>query len=303
MTMNLWNSGREVIITILMAVYLIVITVLMAKEINSFKELKYAYFQQFWIYIDWTLFAFAWSSLPIYVYKLYALHDLLNHVAQNQISYINLSSLTGWSTTLSILLASCTFIATIKLIRLLRFDRKLSYLTSAIRNSCKNLISFTVILLVLFVAYSQLMFIIYNERTLGYATFLKAMENNFLIILGKFNLTPIVESNFSLGAIIFATYNILIVFVMVNVLIAIVSESFSHARIEAKSIKEISLATHLLKRFGDLLPSNKAEIKPDDYVSYSGTENLQSFEMKVTTLIDNVKGQIDARKHIKFDEF
>ena len=73
----------------------------------------------------------------------------------------------------------------IKLIRLLRFNKKISYLTKTITNCSKDLISFMIVLLILWLAYVQLMYIFYNEKTLGYASFVKAMVTNFLIIMGN----------------------------------------------------------------------------------------------------------------------
>ena len=300
-TMNLWSPTREVIVTACFVTYIIVIVVLMAKEISSIKELKHKYFHEFWIYVDWTLFAFSLTSALIYIYKLYALHDLLNFISENQISNINLSTLIGWNSSLSILLAFCTFIATIKLIRLLRFDKKLSYLTDAFKDCFRKLITFLIVYLIFSLAFCQLMFIIYNDKTLGYATFVKSIKSNFQIILGKFNLNPIVESNFTLGAIIFSTYTILIVFILTNVIITIISESFTKSRNEAKKNKEISLAAHLIKRIGDYLPKQRNQMKPEDYVPPSGVENTQTFEIEVTKLVNSLKSRIEVRKKIEFD--
>ncbi len=302
-TMNLWSSGREVIATACFVTYLIVIVVLMTKEITSMKKLKHEYFYQFWIYVDWALFAFSWASLPVYLYKVYALHDLLNFIAKYQISYVNLSKLTGWNSTLSMLLSFCTFIATIKLIKLLRFDKKLSYLTNAIKNCFKNLISFSIVFLIFSMTFIQLMFVIYNDKSLGYATFIKSFESNFLIILGKFNLNSIVESNFTLGAIIFSAYNILIVFIMTNVIITIISNCFSKTRNEAKKIKEISLIVHLIESIKKNLPKRKFQVSHDDYVPFNGTENMQLFEVETSKLIQIIKHRIDMQKEIEFDQF
>jgi len=300
-TMNLWSPAREAIVTACFVTYLIVIIILMAKEISSIKELKKKYFHQFRIYIDWTLFAFSWISALIYIYKLYALHDLLSFFAEKQISYINLSTLIEWSRSLSILLAFCTFIATIKLIRLLRFDKKLSYLTDAFKDCFKKLITFLIVYLIFSLAFCQLMFIIYNDKTLGYATFVKSMESNFQIILGKFNLNPIVESNFTLGAIIFSTYTILIVFILTNVTVTIISESFTKSRNEAKKNKEISLAAYLIKRIRDNSPKKRYLIKSEDYVPPSGVENTQKFEIEVTKLVNSLKSRIQMGKKIELD--
>jgi len=146
------------------------------------------------------------------------------------------------------------------------------------------------------------MFIIYNEKSIGYATFIKSMESNFQIILGKFNLNTIVESNFTLGAIIFSTYNILIVFVLTNVVITIISTSFIKLRAQNKNNKEISLVAHFFKRIGDNLPKKRSQIKPDDYIPSSGVENIQKLEVEVTKLVDNLKSRIDLGKKLEFDQ-
>ena len=305
-TMNLWSGSREVIATGCMAAYLVVIVVLMTKEIKAYKKLKKLYFKQIWIYVDWSLFACSWTALPMYLYKLYSLHDLLNEVAKNKISYTNLSSISGWNSTLSVFLSLCTFIATLKLIRLLRFNKKLSYLTTTVKNCGKDLVSFMIVFMILWLAYVQLMYIFYYEKTLGFASFTKSMVTNFLIILGKFNLSPLIESNFTASAIIFSSYNIIIVMIMINFLITIISDSFASARAESNKIKEVSLFQHLTTRIKGKLPDlRKNKIYANDkQINYSGyVENTQLFEIYSKKLIDDLKDRIYiARETSNFDE-
>lgn len=306
-TMNLWSGSREVLATGCMAAYLVVIVVLMTKEIKAYKILKKQYFMQFWIYVDWTLFGCSWTALPMYLYKLYAMHSLLNEVAQNKIQYTNLSGLSGWNTTLTIFLSMCTFLATIKLIRLLRFNKKLSYLTTTIKNCSKDLVSFMVVFLILWLAYVQLMYIFYYEKTIEFASFTKSMVTNFLIILGKFNLSPLIEANYTASAIIFSSYNILIVMIMVNFLITIISDSFAAARVESGKIKEVSLFEHLTKRIKSKMPDlsrNKIYVQ-DKKVNYSSyIENTQLFEIYTKKLVDDLKDRIyiERESNAAFDK-
>ena len=294
-TINLWADSRELTATCCIVAYLVVIVVLMTKEIKNIKELKAMYFVQFWPYIDWCQFIASWTALPMYLYKLYAQHDLLNYVKENKITYINLSTLSSWNDTLSILLAFCSFLSTIKLIRLLRFNKKISYLTKTITNCSKDLISFMIVLLILWLAYVQLMYIFYNEKTLGYASFVKAMVTNFLIIMGKFDLRPLVETNFTASAIIFSSYNILIVMIMINFVIIIISDNFAKAREEAKKIKAVSMFKHLKKKILTFVPTKESQIGPiidsDKFV-----ENPQYFEIKSIELIGYLKDKIDNQK-------
>lgn len=302
-TMNLWSGSREVLATGCMAAYLVVIVVMMSKEIKAYKLLGKRYFLQFWIYVDWSLFACSWTALPMYLYKIYSLHTLLNRIAKNSIQYTNMSSLTGWNNTLAVFLSLCTFIATIKLIRLLRFNKKLSYLTTTIKNCSKDLVPFMVVFLVMWLAYVQLMYIFYYEKTAGFGSFTRSMVTNFLIILGKFNLDPLIESNYTASAIIFSSYNILIVMIMINFLITIISDNFALARIEAQKIKEVSLVSHLKKRVFEFLPQKEQEtlyVKGSkvNYANY--IENTKSFEILSKKLVNNLKVKIE--RSIDFDK-
>ena len=297
-TMNLWTTSREVMVTGCMAAYLIVVLVLMAREIKTIKRMKKAYFKQFWPYIDWSLFILTWTALPMYLYKIYALHNVLDFISMNSIKYMNLSSLTGWNELLGMILALCSFLVTIKLIKLLRFNKKISYLTLTIKNSSKDLVSFMIVFFILYSAYVQLMYIFFNEKTLGYATFTKSMVTNFLIIMGKFDLSPMLESNYTASAIIFSTYNILIVMIMVNFLITIVSDNFANSRKEAaKTSDSHSVFTHIFNRIKPKLIIKELKFKKIQESAepiYVNANNIYAFESSTRKLIDALKGRIQS---------
>ena len=130
-----------------------------------------------------------------------------------------------------------------------------------------------------------------------------------LLFLGKFDLSPLVAQNFSLGAIIFASYNISIVMIMINVLVTIISDHFTAARIEAKKIKEASMFEHLQKKITENLStsnnriglySSKSGVNYADYV-----EHINSFEVKTKKLVDNLKMKIEKEfeEARNFDSF
>ena len=101
-SMNLWSPAREVAITSCVAVYIVIILVLMTEELSQIKHLGFRYFAQFWPLIDWTLFACSWTALPMYLYKLNALHNVQNEINENSIqSYVSMSTLIKQKDTLN----------------------------------------------------------------------------------------------------------------------------------------------------------------------------------------------------------
>ena len=89
---------------------------------------------------------------------------------------------------------------------------------------------------------------------------------------------------------------------MINVLVTIISDHFTAARVEAKKMKQASMFDHLKKKVEKNLPmkknriglySSKLGVNYSDYV-----EHIDSFEVKTKKLVDKLKIQIE--KEIEF---
>jgi len=294
-SMNLWSSAREVTITICFAVYLVIILVLMTQELVEIKALGHKYVTQFWPLINWTLFACSWAALPIYVYKLNALHDIQNQMNKNSIqSFVNMSTLSIQNEILGILLAICSFIATIKLTRLLRFEEHLEYIVEAFGKCFRDLISYTILLLIIWLAFVQLMYLIYNKVVYEFRSFIQAMENSFIILLGaSFNDTlKLLEINYSISAIIFSAYIIIIMWIVYNMMITLISENFDKIRIAAKlrNKNSKSLFQHFISKF----KKSEDNIKLKKYVKHYDTTDI--FQIRMFELIDRLRStyQVDS---------
>ena len=292
-TVNLWSTSREVMATACIAVFLVVLAVLMAKEVKLLVKMRKAYFKGFWVYIDWSLFALTITSLPMYLYKIYALHDIKNNFSLS--NYINLTTLTTCSSNLSIMLALCSFLVTIKLIRLLRHNRKLSYLIVAIKNGAKEMTSFLVVFLIMYMAFVQLMYVIYNDKIFGYATFTRSMITNFLYLLGYMD-RSLLQVNFTMAAIILTSFIVIVCIIMVNFVITILSDSLGEARKEAKKYKQDSgVLKHLKEKLkSKLKPYGKQDEAKLDLTA--NTDNIVAFENSTKKLIDVLKGRIQSEE-------
>ncbi len=282
---NLWSTSREVTITGCLAGYLVIITIMMTVEIRSIRKKGLGYFVQFWPLVDWPLFAFSWTALPMYLYKLYASNDIINQISKNSIqTNLNFSTLSNQNEILGIILAICSFIATIKIIRLLRFAPNLEYLIETIRECVSCLISFMLVLFIIWFAYVQLMFLLYNQISYGYSTFVKSMEVCVLFLFGGPAFGPIMEclkTNYTLGAIILTTYMCTIVMFLYNNMTIIIEETFVSVRMNAKSNKNKSLIDHFMNKF--------KKNKQNNIKSLKYYEVCDIFKIRSIDLIDRLK--------------
>ena len=261
---SLWSTDREVAITGCLACYLVVITILMTVEIRSIKKNGLRYYAQFWSLLDWTLFALSWTALPMYLYKLYASYEIINQIGKNSIrASVNLSTLPDQNEILGIMLAICSFINTIKTIRLLRFDSNLEYLIKTIRKCTSCLTSFMLVFFIIWFAYVQLMYLLYNQISYGYSTFVKSMKTCILFLFGgpAGSVMECLKMNYTLGAIILTTYMCTIIMFLYNIMIVIIGETFSSTRLNAKSNKNKSLIEHLKSKLKNNEQENMNSLK------------------------------------------
>ena len=216
--------------------YLVFIVYFMVKEGKALYKLRLKYFANFWVYVELLIIAFSWAAFSMYLYRMYAADKLMQLIKTNYQatkptnSVINMQYMSYMNGALSFCLGFCSALGTIKFLKLLRFNRRVSQLGDTLRYCLKDLISFSFIFVIVWLAFVQLMYLTFNEKTIGYSTFVKSMETCFQIIMGKFAVGPMIEANQLLGPLYFSVYNIMVVFILIGMYITIISNGFSGVR-------------------------------------------------------------------------
>ena len=78
------------------------------------------------------------------------------------------------------------------------------------------------------------MYLVYGSHLQGYSSFIKSMEDAFLIMLGKANAADFINEYPILGPIIYSSYNVIMLCFTLNIFISIITDAFDELRDEAK---------------------------------------------------------------------
>jgi hypothetical protein len=154
-------------------------------------------------------------------------------------------------------LAFCIALGTLKFIKVFQFNNVLLQLGKTLKNCINELIAFSFMFLVIFLAFVQLFHFSFQNKMLGFSALPRSMISCFEIMLGKFKVDPFLELNSILGPIIYVFYNIFIVFILLPVFITIISNSFKVVCDNLKK-REDSISSFLLEKLGNLF-LNKAK--------------------------------------------
>jgi hypothetical protein len=130
----------------------------------------------------------------------------------------------------TLLLGFCCFFGSIKFLRLCRFHRRLSLLTETIRHAGKDLLSFTSMFFIVFMAYVALFYLLFASKILDCSSLLNTCQMLFEMMVLKFNVTQLREADAFLGPFCFTLFIFFVVFICMNMFISIISNSFRTLR-------------------------------------------------------------------------
>jgi hypothetical protein len=123
-----------------------------------------------------------------------------------------------------------TFIGTLKIFRLLKLSKTIILLGKTLQSSLSDLVSFGCMFLIIWLAFVNSMHIYMCNRVYTFRSFLSTMETLFLIILGKFDQSVFFENDMSLAPLFFAFYNVVMVFIVIQIFIIILSDNLTKLR-------------------------------------------------------------------------
>ena len=180
----------------------------------------------------------------MFVYRLYSSEKIASLIRSNKPAsptLIQMQLTTYWNDALGNCLAFCACLGTIKFLNLLRFSKSVLVFMVTMKMIVRELLSFTFLFMIVYLAFVQLFYLTLSESSLGFSTFISTMETCFAIMLGKFQLNPILETSPRLGPLYFSIFNVVIIFILLNIFLSIVSDGFAKVRSELGSFEREEL--------------------------------------------------------------
>lgn len=209
------------------AIYMLFIIISMLKEIRRAIKTGKRYFCEFWSITEWILIKFSLTTFIMYLYLYIQSKEVRSFFSKTSgYAYIKLQYISYVHESYTFCMAFCVSICTLKLLRILRFNPTISLLISTIKSSAIELISFGFLFLMAWFAFIQIFYIIFFDKILGFSTMVRSMETCFNIMLGKFQFSPLLKANTIFGPLIFGFYNLIMVFMLLNIFISIIGRTY-----------------------------------------------------------------------------
>lgn len=250
------------------------------------------YFSEYWNMVEIANLMSAYSIIGVEIYKMIITFRILAiFTATEGTGYIKLQEALILDECFCYLIGFLMSLATLKFIKLLRFNKRIGSMIATVRLCAKELKGYSVCLLITFFAFVCLFWLTLGRGVKEFSSFLYSFESSISMMLKKFNYQDIEAVSPVIGPLAFFTFALTASVILVNILLTIIIQTFEDVKIgemiQNGDDEMIPFIIARLKRFFGL-NKKKAQVTPVVTTKAKEEKNsdIDSFSGKVDKLLD-----------------
>ncbi|XP_054654778.1 polycystic kidney disease 2-like 1 protein [Dunckerocampus dactyliophorus] len=229
-------------------VFCLFILYYIVEEILELRIHKFSYFKSIWNILDIVVILLAIVAIVFNICRTIKVDKLLGKLLEQPEIYADFEFLAFWQTQYNNMNAVNLFFAWIKVFKYISFNKTMTQLSSTLGRCAKDIVGFAIMFFIVFFAYAQLGYLLFGTEVESFSTFVKCIFTQFRIILGDFDYDAIDRANRVLGPIYFVTYVFFVFFVLLNMFLAIINDTYSEVKEELSSQKDELQITDIIKQ-------------------------------------------------------
>ncbi|XP_039591123.1 polycystic kidney disease 2-like 1 protein [Polypterus senegalus] len=297
---NNWDFfiiGCEIVFCVFIFYYIV-------EEALELRIHKLSYFKSVWNVLDIVVILLAIVAIVFNVFRTIKVNLLLDKLLQNPAIYADFEFLAFWQTQYNNMNAVNLFFAWIKIFKYISFNKTMTQLSSTLARCAKDILGFAIMFFIVFFAYAQLGYLLFGTEVETFSTFVKCIFTQFRIILGDFDFDAIDNANRVLGPIYFVTYVFFVFFVLLNMFLAIINDTYSEVKEELSQQKDELHFTDIFKQ-GYLRTMMKLKLKKEKISDVQKTLKSGSKELGFEDFRDSLHkmGHADHEISAAFTRF
>lgn len=228
--------------------YILFIFYYIIEESLEIKRHKCKYFGSFWNCLDLLVIVLSLVAFAFNIYRTIKVDALLGDLLEDPTVYADFEFLGFWQMQYNNMVAVVVFFAWIKIFKYISFNRTMTQLQSTLSRCSKDIAGFAIMFFIIFLAYAQLGYLVFGTQVKDFSTFEESIYTQFRIVLGDFDFHELESANRFLGPIFFLTYVFFVFFVLLNMFLAIINDTYSEVKAEISMQKSEFEITDYIKR-------------------------------------------------------
>ncbi|KAG1951065.1 polycystic kidney disease 2-like 1 protein [Pimephales promelas] len=275
-TWDYFIIGCEIVFCVFILYYIV-------EEILEFRVHKLSHFKSIWNILDLVVIMLALVAIVFSAFRTIKVDKLLGNLLEQPDIYADFEFLAFWQTQYNNMNAVNLFFAWIKIFKYISFNKTMTQLTSTLARCALDIFGFAIMFFIVFFAYAQLGYLLFGMEVETFSTFNKCIFTQFRIILGDFDYDAIDRANRVLGPIYFFSYVFFVFFVLLNMFLAIINDTYSEVKSE--------------------LATQKDEFQISDLIKQSYAKTFMKLKLKKEKISDVQKALDSGSSDLEFKDF
>ena len=249
---RLYSFGNDFhIVTLVCQIFLTCFVVMfMYAEIKKMYKLRKDYFRDPWNWLEMAQIVLILTCTGALFQRTNFAQKSIEQMKSNPETFVSFIRTITWDEVFGYSLAFLVFFANLKLLKLIRFNHRIYQFTKTLSTAASPLMSFMIVFSIFYLAYSILFYAMFGSMLPEYRSFLSTIETLFNTVMGAFDFEIIRENNRILGPIIFFSFMMIMVMILLNVFLTILMDSYAEVQEDEHLTSEDSEAVEMIiKRF------------------------------------------------------
>ncbi|CAO1427444.1 unnamed protein product [Diamesa hyperborea] len=230
------------------------------EEVRDMMKQRKRYFTFFWNWIDLMIVLIAYYIIGFQLFRYVHIRNKIDTYKKNPERLFSFDVLSFWQLVYVNCLGICLFLIWIKVLKYINFNTTMKQFGNTLARSAKDLLGFAFMFVIVFVAFAQLGFILFGTENRDFRTFTDSVFTLMRTILGDFDYLAIEKANRTLGPIFFICYIFFVFFVLLNMFLAIINDTYSDVKSNSQPEDDGPLAAFIKNKFNKLFHKNERNV-------------------------------------------
>ncbi|XP_003972456.2 polycystin-2 [Takifugu rubripes] len=252
------------------------------EEVLEIRIHRLHYFRSLWNCLDVLIIVLSVIAIIMNITRTAMVGKLLKGLLENHTAHPSFGSLAHLQVQFNNVAAIIVFFSWVKLFKFINLNKTMSQLTTTMSRCAKDLVGFAIMFFIIFLAYAQLAYLVFGTQVDDFSTFQASIFTQFRIILGDFEFSEIEEANPVLGPIYFTTFVFFIFFILMNMFLAIINDTYSEVKAD--------------------MSQQRSEMEMTDFIKKGCNKALMKLRLKKTAVDDITDSLRQAGGKLNLDE-
>ena len=230
------NTASYQFYLICILLYAVSVLLFLGRECFKLYNHRSRYFQSVWNWVEMSQVVFSVLAVVLYIKRQIIVSSTWARLKENSYANISFKKAIIWHEAENVVLGILMFIVTAKLLRVIRFNKHVAVFSKALTISAQSLSSFSIVLLILFVAFLHAGVLMFGTGSERYSSVLKAAYFQLELTLGRVKARPIselAEVNSTYAKIFVFAILFTLTIICMNFFIGVINDALLDAKVTA----------------------------------------------------------------------